>query len=850
MCVIAYELRGERNIWNCNFPKIWPVLLILIFFPLKIPGLNEPRRPEPQRLRILTTSLPSGTAGSEYSAKLTAAGGKEPYTWSLTSGTLPAELSLGSATGVIKGTPTAPANAISVTFRVRSSGQPVQNTSVRLSLTIALPLHVVTTNSLPSGEIGMAYSARLVARGGTAPYKWFLGSGTLPDGLSLSMAGAITGRPATAEHRTGLSFVVTDSGAPRLTAQSEPLAITINPAKQSVSIVPRRVGLTVRQSLSLTATLSERGDVIWSATGSGCDGAACGTFSARATAGGSPVTYTAPRTAGQYTVIARSVHNPAVLSSLTVAVTDLTGVATYHNNASRNGVNSREYALTPSNVAADTFGKLFSCPVDGAIYAQPLWVPNLMISGRQHNVIFVATEHDSLYAFDADTSPCRTLWHANLIDPAHGGTAGETSVPYTLVGLGLGSIMPEVGVTGTPAIDLGTKRLYVVSKSIDSERINYYQRLHSIDLFTGSETLATRPAVISAVFPAMNSTASFSPKQENQRAGLTLVNGVVYIAWGSLEDADPWYGWVMGYDATNLSHLYTFNTAPNTGRAGIWMGGGAPSADASGNLYVVTGNGDFDAANSTPPNNDYGDSFLKLTGNLMVSQYFTPADQSSENTGDQDLGSGGTSVVVDLPTNGTLTNHLVVGGGKEGYLCVLNRDAMGGYSSMDKGAVQMLNFGNGIFGTPAYWNWSFYLAGKNGNLQQFTLNSSTYKINNSPTSTSATSYSFPGATPSISTKPDNSDAIVWALDNTQSCTTGSPGCGPTVLHAYDATNLGTELWNSSQGPMNAAGLAVKFTVPTVANGKVYVGTRGNDSEQPGSTSTIPGELDVYGLLPK
>ena len=161
----------------------------------------------------------------------------------------------------------------------------------------------------------------------------------------------------------------------------------------------------------------------------------------------------------------------------------------------------------------------------------------------------------------------------------------------------------------------------------------------------------------------------------------------------------------------------------------------------------------------------------------------------------------------------------------------------------------MLNFGNGIYGTPAYWNWSFYLAGDRGKLQQFTLNSSTYKINTSPTSTSATTYSFPGATPSVTTKPDNSNAIVWALDNTQYCTEQSPGCGPTVLHAYDATNLGTELWNSSQGTGNAAGFAVKFTVPTVANGKVYVGTRGNDTQQSGNTATSPGELDVYGLLP-
>lgn len=489
--------------------------------------------------------------------------------------------------------------------------------------------------------------------------------------------------------------------------------------------------------------------------------------------------------------------------------------------------------------------------MDGAIYAQPLWVANLTIGGGQHNVIFVATQHDSLYAFDADTSQCTTpLWHVNLIDTAHGGTAGEIPLLNTLVGLGHGDIEPEIGVTGTPVIDLGTNSLYVVSKSVDAAtKTNFYQRLHSINLVDGSEKLPTGPAVISGTFPAINSPVTFSPKQQNQRAGLALLNGVVYIAWASHEDSDPWYGWVMGYSAADLSHLYTFNTTPNASRGGVWMGGGAPSADASGNLYVITGNGNFDVTNSTAPNNDYGDSFLKLTSSLTTSQYFTPADQSKDNTGDQDFGSGGTSVVVDLPTSGTLPNHLVVGGGKDGYLCLLNRDAMGGYSSKNTGAVQMLNFGNGIFGTPAFWNWSFYLAGNGGKLQQFTLNSSTYKINTSPTSTSATTYSFPGATPSVTTKPDNSNAIVWELDNTQYCTPQSPGCGPTVLHAYDATNLGTEMWNSSQGAGNTAGFAVKFTVPTVANGKVYVGTRGNNTGGSDSSTSVPGELDVYGLLP-
>ncbi len=847
MCVTALESHDGRSASGRSFTKIVSAVSVAVCVLLNVAILDAAPKPKPESLSISTTSLPSGTIGTAFSASLNATGGTTPYKWSLTAGTLPAGLSL-SIAGVLSGTPTALANATSLTFKVADAGRPAQNKSVTLSLTIAPRPLVVTTSSFPGGQVGIAYTANLAASGGTAPYKWSLSSGTLPGGLSLSSSGAITGTPTKAQNVTGLSFLVTDSSTSAATALSGSLAITISSASQGISIVPKRAGLTVTQILSLTATSNDGGSVNWSATGTGCSGASCGTFSSQATTSGSPVNYTAPGNPGQYTITATSVNNAAVLSTMTVGVTDLAGVATYHNNKSRNGVNSQEYVLAPSNVTANTFGKLFSCVVDGAIYAQPLWVPNLMVGAAQHNVIFVATQHDSLYAFDADASPCSTLWHVSLIDSAHGGTAGETSVANSLVSASL-DIQPEIGVTGTPVIDLGTNLLYVVSKSVDANGSNFYQRLHAIDLHTGNEKLSTGPAVISGTFPAINSTVTFSPRQQNQRAGLALVNGVVYIAWGSHGDSGPWYGWLMGYDATSLAHLYTFNTAPNASQGGVWMGGGAPSVDASGNLYVITGNGNFDVTNSTAPNNDYGDSFLQLTSSLAVSQYFTPADQATDNSSDGDFGSGGTSVIVDLPTNGTLANHLVIGGGKDGNLCLLNRDALGGYSDTNQGAVQMLSFGNGIFGTPAYWNWSFYLAGAGGKLQQFTLNSSTYKINTSPTSTSATTYRFPGATPSVTTKPDDSDAIVWALDNTLLCTPQSPGCGPAVLRAYDATNLGTELWNSSQDSGNFAGLPVKFTVPTVANGKVYVGTRGDDSEQPGHTTTIPGELDIYGLLP-
>jgi hypothetical protein len=504
-----------------------------------------------------------------------------------------------------------------------------------------------------------------------------------------------------------------------------------------------------------------------------------------------------------------------------------------------------------------TFAKLFSCRVDEAIYAQPLWVPNLTIGGAQHNVVFVATQNDSLYAFDADTNtfPCNPLWSVSLIDGTHGGLSGETSVPSgatgQLVGVGDGDIAPEVGVTGTPVIDLTTNTLYVVSKSVlQSQSTTFSQRLHAIDLLTGNEKFSG-PVTIAGTYPGSGdgtTSVTFNSQQQNQRPGLALVNGAVYIGWGSHEDSDPWHGWLMAYSAATLSQLSTFTTTPNASRAGIWMGGGAPAFDSSNNVYVITGNGTFDATNSSPPNNDYGDSFLKLNGNLALSQYFTPSDQSSDAMHDQDFGSGGSAVLADLPPNGNNPTHLVFGGGKDGYLYLLNRDSMGG--SGDNNAWQRLNFGNGIFGTAAFWNSALYLAGRGGKLQEFSLNLSTAMLNTTPTSTTAVVYPFPGTAPSVSSLPDFTDGIVWALDNSQYCTPQSLGCGPAVLHAYDATNLATEFWNSSQIAGDTAGNAVKFTVPTVANGKVYVGTRGNNTGGSDSSTSVPGELDVYGLAPE
>jgi hypothetical protein len=641
------------------------------------------------------------------------------------------------------------------------------------------------------------------------------------------------------------------------TAKSASATITVTgfSAALSVAISPKRGGLAITQTLSVIANVQNdvvAAGVTWSASGPACSGIACGTF---ANVTSNSATYVAPSTPGIYSITATSVADVTKSASNSIGVTDLSGVLTYHNNLSRDGTNTHEFALTAANVNTSTFGKLFSCQADGAIYAQPLWVPNLTVAGASHNVIIVATQHESLYAFDADATPCKTLWHLNLIDSAHGGTAGETSVPSAgagaLVGSGYGDISPEVGITGTPVIDPTTRTIYVVSKSVNAST-QFFQRLHAIDLVTGNERVAPYSIGSSISVPGTGAGSvagqvAFDSRNESQRPGLVLSNGLVYVAWASHEDHDPYHGWVIGFNASTLVPVANavFNTTPNQvgtlsySRGGIWMGGGAPAVDSTGNLFFITGNGTFDANTG---GSNYGDSVVKLStaGGLSVADYFTPLDQASLDANDTDFGSGAATILVDQPA-GPVT-HLIIGGGKQGYLFLLNRDNLGKFSSSTNNVIQSINVGNSIFATPVYWQNNLYVAGV-GALKQFVFNSTTGKFDGAPFSQSSTSYRFPGATPSESSN-GATNGIIWTLDNSLYCTPQSPGCGATVLHAYDATSLATELWNSSQAPANRdlAGHAVKFTVPTVANGKVYVGTRGNDS-------SVLGELEVYGLIP-
>jgi hypothetical protein len=703
----------------------------------------------------------------------------------------------------------------------------------------------ITTTSLSDGQINVAYSSVLAATGGTLPLAWTLTAGTLPPGLALNAAtGGISGIPTATAARTSLTFTVTDSGSPVQTKNAT-LTMTISGSTGViVAVSPSRAGLTVTQALSVSATTNDNAGVTWSVSPAG------GSFNPATSLNGAPVTFTAPSAAGLYTLTATSVTDATRSASITVGVTDLPGVYTFHNDQARAGANTREYALTPANVNTSSFGKLFSCTVDGALYGQPLWVANLSVGGAVHNVVFVATQHDSLYAFDADANPCTQLWKVSLIDTAHGGAAGETTVPAGtpdyLVGQGAGSdIAPEVGVTSTPVIDPAGSILYVVAKSVDSGRTNFFQRLHAIDLATGIERPGS-PVAIAASYPAAGGgSVTFDARQENQRAGLALVNGTVYMAWSSHDDVAQWFGWIASYRYSGAAFAQSaaLNVAPNTSEGGIWMSGAAPSADSSGNLYVMTGNGAFDVTNTTGPTNDYGDCFLQLNSGLAVSSWFTPSDQAIDNANNLDFSAGG-SMVLNLSTG---PQHLVIGGGKDGTLYLLNGDSMGG--SGDANAWQYFSLGHAIFSTAAFWNNTLYIAPAGAAMLAYAFNTSTNLLNTTPTSQSAATFAFPGSTPSVSATADGSNGIVWGIDSTNFCTGQSPACAPAVLHAYSATNLATELWNSSMVGADAAGNAVKFAVPTVANGKVYVGTRGNNTGGTFGSTTISGELDVYGLKP-
>ena len=520
------------------------------------------------------------------------------------------------------------------------------------------------------------------------------------------------------------------------------------------------------------------------------------------------------------------------------------GVWTFHNDNYRTGQNTNEMILNPTNVNSASFGRLFTNTVDGMVYAQPLYVPGVAVPGRgTHNLLLIATEHNTVYAFDADVPAAAggLLWKTNL------GPAAVTTIPGGFAEPNFGTrynggkytdIEPEVGITGTPVIDLSSGTLYVDAfTGVVGATTNYFHTIHALNITNGTER-SFSPVVITASVAGTGVDSSggkvtFNPKQENQRPALTLAGGVVYVAYAGYADTDPYHGWVIGFNATNLLQLtnYVFCTDPNASvatfganaaEAGIWMGGGGLAVDSNTNLYFEVGNGSFSATNNSG-NVDFGDSFMKLstTNGLKAADYFTPWNQATLQAGDQDVGSGGLLLLPDQP--GAFP-HELLGAGKQGQIYVINRDQMttnnGHFDATNKfDFVVQTNIGpiKGSFDTPAYFNGEIVYAGSGDKLKLFSITNGL--LSNAAVSASLRTFNFPGATPSVSANGTN-NGIIWALQ--MPTTLGSAG----TLVAYNATNLTTELYNSGQaaGNRDLLGAGVKFAVPTVADGKVFVGS--------------------------
>ena len=516
-----------------------------------------------------------------------------------------------------------------------------------------------------------------------------------------------------------------------------------------------------------------------------------------------------------------------------------TSVVTQHNDISRTGQNLQETMLAPGNVNTSAFGRLFSVPVDGYVYAQPLYLPSLTIPGKgTHNVVFIATEHDSVYAFDADSNGganATPLWRITLLDAAHGAASGATTEAYTDVGTT--DTVPEIGITGTPVIDTGSGTIYLVGQTVENGKA--VQRLHALDIGTGAEKFGG-PVAIKASVPGSGNGSSggilnFDPKWQYNRAGLLLLNGIVYIGFGSHGDNGPWHGWVLSYNATTLAQTGAFCTTPNGIGSGVWAAGAGLAADVVdpinhpfGRLFIATGNGSYNA--TSPYNNtmNFGDDHIRLdlaNGALAVSDAFTPSNQQILNQGDTDVGAGGILLLPDQTTGGH--RHLLVQAGKQGTIYLIDRDAMGGYNATDNIVQELTGQTGGLWSVPAYWNDNVYLWGRNDRLKAFSFIGG--KLSPTPVAVSQEVSGFPGSTPSISAN-GAANGIVW---NIQSDAYGKNG--PAILLAHDAANVATTLYSSNQNATrDNPGNAVKFTVPTVANGKVYVGAQY--------------QFSVYGLL--
>jgi hypothetical protein len=593
--------------------------------------------------------------------------------------------------------------------------------------------------------------------------------------------------------------------------------ITAQPVSQSV---------TVGQSASFFVTAAGTAPLTyqWQQNNSNIAGATSSSYttpSTTSTDDGKVFAVVVSNSAGSIT------SGPAKLSVSATAPASNTDVVTFHNDVARTGLNSTETLLTPGNVNVHSFGLLRNLAVDGRVDAQPLFLSALMINGTAHDVVFVETEHDSVYAIDSDTGA--VLWQdgvANLAPP------DETSSDNR----GCSQTGTEIGITATPVIDRkagphGT--MFLVTMSLDIQGM-HHQRLHALDITTGAEML-NGPTEIQATYPGSGTantggTMVFLPSSYKERAALLLTNGNIYMGFGSHCDVPPYSAWVMAYSESTLQQTSVINLTPNgqdtgvNGRYGsgaIWQSGGGPAADTQGNVYIAIANGDFETTldtNGFPNQQDFGNAFVKLSlsnGKLSVADYFAMSNTLAESDGDTDLGSGGPLVLPDLKDANGKTQQLTIVAGKDGHIYVVDRGNMGKFNAMRNAIYQDMPGAvpQGVWGVPAYFNETIYYCDSNNPMKAFSIGNATLT---GPLSSTTVSFGYPGAIPAVSAN-GTSDAIVWAIEN----------ANPAVLHAYAANDLTNELYNSNQasGNQDNPGLGNKFITPVIANGKVFVATQ-------------------------
>jgi len=680
-------------------------------------------------------------------------------------------------------------------------------TSRGAKLTVSGTAPKITTQPADQTVAAGKTATFAVVATGTAPltYQWRKNGAAIGGATSASFT---TGSLTSADSGATYSVVVSNAAG---TATSRGAKLIVSGTAPSITTQPQDQTIAAGKTATFTvvATGSAPLSYQWRRNGTAIPGATSASYT-------TPSQSTTDNGATFSVVISNgtgSLTSRNALLTVTPAVSTAgTDVVTYKNDLARTGQNLNEKTLTPANVKHARFGKLQFLSTDGKVDAQPLYLSALSIGGVKHNVVFVATENDSAYAFDADTGT--QLWKVSLV-PAGETVASELPQVCDV-------IEPTIGVTATPVIDRGAGAhgtIYLVAMTKSST--TWHQRLHALDVTTGAE-VAGGPREITATYDTAGGTITFDPGQYLERAGLLLLNHTVYTTWTSHCDNKFYTGWIIAYNQGTLQRTAVLNIAPNSGGVGpsIWMSGGAPAVDAAGNIYVITANGAFEStldAAGFPNLGDYGNSFLKLStsgGGLRVTDYFAPNNTAFLSAVDFDLGAGGVMLLPDMTDSSGTVRHLAVGAGKDGNMYVINRDSMGHFSPSSNNIWQQLNgvLGGGIWSTPAYFNGHIYYGQDNGALKSFSISAAQVVL--PAGSSSSVTFGFPGTAPSVSAN-GTANGIVWAHQN----------ANPAVLYAFDANDVSKQLYSSSQAAngRDQFGAGNKFVTPVIADGKVFVG---------------------------